>query len=253
MIKTFFKTILYIPLYNLLIFFAWLVPGHSIGWAIIILTVLIRLALYPSSAKSVKIQKKIQEMQPELDKIKETHKDDKNAQAQATMQFYTQNKINPLSGCLPLLIQLPILYIMYYVFKVGLDESRFDLLYSFVPHPEKINTLFLGMDLSHPSIYLAVIAGILQFIQAKQVLNKNNSPKKAVTGASDNMGQFQNILTGQMTYFFPVMTVVIAMQLPSALAIYWIITTLFMILQQWWIYKSKNQDVSVKIRKANND
>jgi len=108
-IKSFFKTILYKPLFNLLVLLIWLIPGHNVGVAIIILTVLIRLALLPSTASSIKAQKKLKELQPEIDKIREKYKSDQQAQAKATMDFYKDNKINPFSSCLPLLIQLPIL------------------------------------------------------------------------------------------------------------------------------------------------
>lgn len=248
MIKAFFKTILYKPLYNALIFLVWLIPDHSVGWAIIILTIIIRLLLLPSSAKSIKIQKKMRQLQPELDKIKEKYKEDKQAQAQAMMQFYSQNKVNPLGSCLPLLIQLPVLIILYYVFTVGLDTSRFDLLYQFTPRPEFVNAMFLGVNLSKSSLYLAIIAGIFQFIQAKQMMPKSKPKAQKTEKNQDNMAELQNILTGQMTYMMPVFTVVIAMKLPSALPLYWIITTVFAIVQQWFILKSRNEEVKVKIR-----
>ncbi|EKD56019.1 MAG: hypothetical protein ACD_58C00317G0011 [uncultured bacterium] len=250
MLKSLVKTVLYIPLYNALIFLVWLVPGHSVGWAIIILTIIIRLLLYPSSAKTVVIQKKMQQLQPELEKIKEKYKDDKQGQAQATMQFYQTNKINPLSGCLPLLVQLPILYVLYYVFRVGLDESRFSLLYSFIPRPEYVNAIFLGMDLNQPSIYLAVLAGILQFFQSRQMMAKQVKKPNTNNKNDDSATNFQNIFSTQMVYLFPIITVMIGTKLPAALAIYWSITTAFMILQQWWIYNKAIDNVTVKIRKA---
>lgn len=249
MFKSLVKTILYIPLYNALIFLVWLVPGHGVGWAIIILTIIIRLLLLPSSAKTVKIQKKMQEMQPELEKIKEQYKDDKQAQAKATMQFYQTHKINPLGGCLPLLVQLPILYVLYYVFRVGLDQSRYGLLYSFVPRPESINAIFFGMDLNQPNLYLAILAGVLQFFLSKQMMAKQTKPALKA-GGNDFSSNLQNIFGSQMTYIFPVITIFIALKLPSALAIYWSMTTAFMILQQWWIYRQSDQDVVVKIRPA---
>lgn len=250
MIKAFFKTILYKPLYNALMFLVWLIPGHSVGWAIIILTIIIRLLLLPSSAKSIKIQKKMRQLQPELDKIKEKYKDDKQAQAQAMMQFYSQNKVNPLGGCLPILIQFPVLIILYYVFTVGLDTSRFDLLYGFTPRPEFVNAMFWGINLSKPSLYLAIVAGIFQFIQAKQLMPKARPAHKKTVKKGDNFSDLQNILSGQMTYMMPIFTVVIAMKLPAALPLYWIITTIFAVIQQWLILKSKNEGVSVKIREG---
>lgn len=246
-IKAFLKLILYKPLYNALIFLVWLIPGHSVGWAIVTLTVLIRLLLLPSSKKSIESQKQLKELQPELDKIKEKYKD-KQEQAKATMAFYTSHKINPLSSCLPLLIQFPILIILYYVFRAGLDTSRFGLLYNFVPRPDAMNTMFLGINLTVSSIYLAVIAGILQFIQTKQIMPKSQ-PAVNSANKDDKTQQVQNMFGSQMLYIMPIFTVFISMKLPAALPLYWAVTTLFAIGQQYFVLKQKDtQKVSVLVR-----
>lgn len=249
-IKSFLKFLLYKPLYNILVFLVWLIPGHNVGLAIVILTVLVRLALLPSSGKAIEAQKKIKELQPELDKIKEKYKDNQQAQAKAMMDFYNVNKINPFSSCLPLLIQFPILIILYYVLRSGLDTSRFgDLLYSFTPRPEAMNTMFLGINLANPNIYLAIITGALQFWQTKQI-----TPTQAVKkdGAKEDQNAFQNALGKQMLYIMPVFTVIIAMKLPAALPLYWAITTIFAIVQQGMILKkpaNSKTGISVSIRK----
>ncbi|MCL5795249.1 MAG: YidC/Oxa1 family membrane protein insertase [Patescibacteria group bacterium] len=240
--KSFIKTILYQPLLNLLIFIVWLIPGHNVGIAIIVLTLLIRLILLPSSNKATEAQKKIQEIQPELDKIKEKYKNDQQAQAKATMEFYQVNKINPLSSCLPLLIQFPILIVLYYVFRYGLDTSHFDLLYSFVPRPEFMNTNFFGINITQPNIYLAILTGLAQFWQSKQLM-----PKKSTVTTSDKSGQFQKILTSQMTYIMPLFTVFIAMALPAALSLYWTVTSLFSVAQQYYVLKRPSKPEKVKI------
>lgn len=251
-IKSFFKTILYQPLYNALIFFVWLIPSHNVGLAIIILTVIIRLLLVPSSAKAIESQKQLKELQPELDRIKEKYKGNKQAEAQAMMSFYQANKINPLSSCLPLLIQLPILIILYYVFRDGLDTSRFNLLYSFMPRPETINTMFLGMNLSNPNIYLAVITGLLQFWQTKQMMPKKGQTKP--DKGTDTAQKFQSVLNSQMLYIMPIFTVFIGLKLPSALVLYWATTTLFAVGQQYWILKQgKIKKVQVSIRRGGHE
>jgi YidC/Oxa1 family membrane protein insertase len=245
-IKSFFKVILYKPLFNILVFFIWAIPGHDVGTAIIILTVLIRILLLPSSANSIKAQKKLKDLQPEIDKIKEKYKDDQQAQAKATMDFYQANKINPFSSCLPLLIQLPILMVLYYVFQAGLSTDRFtELLYGFTPRPEYVNTIFLGMNISQPNIYLAIVTGLLQFWQSKQM-----TPSMPVN-KDDKQNALQSALGKQMLYVMPVLTVFIAMKLPAALPIYWSVTTLFMIVQQHILLKNNKPDkkgitVSVK-------
>jgi YidC/Oxa1 family membrane protein insertase len=226
-IKLILKTILYRPLYNALIFLVWLIPGHNVAWAIIILTIIIRLILLPSSLKAARAQIKLRDLQPELQKIQAEYKDDKTKQSKAVMDFYKKHKVSPWGSCLPLLIQFPILIVLYYVFINGLGTQRFDLLYSFVPRPEFINTIWLGIDLAKPDRWvLPIITGALQFIQGRQMM-----PAKTQPGKGQDM---QTALSRQMLYLMPIFTVIIAMRLPAALPLYWGITTLFGIGQQWW-------------------
>jgi len=233
-LKLFVKTILYKPLYNALIFLVWLIPGHNVAWAIIILTAIIRLILLPSSLKAARAQIKLRDLQPELAKIQAEYKDDKTKQSQAVMAFYKKHKVSPWGSCLPLLIQFPILIVLYYVFINGLGMQRFDLLYSFMPRPEFINTVWLGIDLAKPDRWiLPILTGILQYFQGRQMM----PPSAKATGgkpADDKSGQMQSMLSKQMMYLMPVFTVIIAMRLPAALPLYWIITTLFAIGQQWY-------------------
>lgn len=238
--KDFFRTILYQPLYNFLIYLAWLVPGHSIGWAIIILTIIIRLILLPGSIKASEAQARMSLLQPEINKIRKEIKDQK-AQSQAMMELYKREGVSPFGPCLPLLIQLPVIMVLYQVFRVGLDESRFSLLYSFVPHPEKINPNFLGINLSHPDLYLfPILAGVLQFVLSKLTMNK--MPATSKEGEADPM----QMATKQMIYIFPLVTVFIARSLPAALSLYWIITTVFGIFQQLYVNKKIKQNPKIK-------
>lgn len=232
--KALIKTIIYQPLYNALIFLVWLIPGHSVGWAIIILTTIVRLALLPSSLKANRSQIKLRELQPELTKIQEKFKDDKQAQSQAIMAFYKKHKVSPWGSCLPLLIQLPILLALYYVFINGLSTAHFDLLYGFTPRPDSINPMFFGLDLTKPDKYvLPILAGISQFIQGWQMQGSMATKK-----TSDGKPDMQGALSKQMMFVMPIFTVIIAMRLPAALPIYWIITTLFGIGQWWWAQKT---------------
>src|SRR3989338_6616349 len=126
----FFNQILVYPLLNLLVFFYNFIP--DIGVVIILVTVLVRLALLPSFHKSLKHQKALQDLQPKMNEIKEKHKDDKEQQAKAMMELYKVHKVNPLSSCLPLLLQLPLLIALYQVCIRSLDGSKLNGLYSFV-------------------------------------------------------------------------------------------------------------------------
>jgi YidC/Oxa1 family membrane protein insertase len=223
----FLKTILYYPLLNALMLLVFIMPNHNVGLAIIALTVIVRIILLPSSLSAARQQKRMQEIQPELKALQDKYKDDKQKQAEAMAAFYKDNKINPLGSCLPLLVQLPLLIILYYVFINGLDMSRFSLLYSWVPKPEFVGTAFLGLDLAKPDKWiLPIIAGALQFYQGYQVAPKTKA------GEQPEMAQ---MISKQMLYMMPVFTVFIAGRFPAALPLYWIITTMFAIGQQWWI------------------
>lgn len=233
-IKSFLKLILYQPLFNALILLVWLTPGHNIAWAIIVLTLLIRIILLPSSLKQVRQQKRMRDLGPEIAALQEKYKGDKQKQAKELMDFYKRNDINPLGSCLPLLIQLPILIILYYVFRAGLDSSRFDLLYSFTPRPDFIKTVFLGINLSQPEKFvLPIIAGISQFWQTKQIM-PITAPKKGE--------EMQAMVSKQMLYLMPIFTILIAGRLPAALPLYWVITNAFTIVQQWWVFRQPGEN-----------
>lgn len=235
--KNLAKQIFYIPFYNLLIFFAFLTNG-SVGWSIIMLTVLIRLILLPSSLKAAKSTTKIQALQPKMNEIKEKYKDDKQKQTEEMAKLYKTEGASPLGSCLPLLIQLPVLLILYRVFRIGLDTSRYDYLYSFTPRPEVLHPIFFGIDLSKPEHWiLPILAGALQLLLSIMTM------PKTVPNASGKVDPTQ-AMTKQMTYLFPIMTVFIARSLPAALALYWVITTLFGIGQQWYVNKKLKPQIS---------
>ena len=238
--KEFFRQALYVPFYNLLIFFAW-VFGGSVGWAIVAVTVIIRTILLPSSLKATKAQVKMQALAPKMAELKETHKGDQKKLNEETMKMYKEEGANPLGSCLPLLIQLPIIWILYRVFLIGFDESKFEMLYAFVPRPEVLKTIFFGVDLSVPNLWvMPIIAGALQFGLSYMMMAKTPKPKDGKKGDPAQM------MTKQMTYIFPIITVFIARSLPAALALYWIITTVFSIVQQVYVNKTIKSEENLK-------
>lgn len=241
-----YETLLYQPIYNILIGLYNLVPYKDIGIAIIILTILVKVVLHPLTKKSLEGQKSLQELQPKLDELKEEHGDNKEALAQAMMNLYREHKVNPLSSCLPLLIQFPFIIAVYQVFRTGLESSTFELLYPFVSQPESLNIMFLGfMDLSKPALILAVLAAIGQFFQTRMLLRKQ-PPKKLrkKEGAKDE--NMMAAMNKNMSFIMPAITLVIGMSLPAGLTLYWFITTFATILQQHLIYKQpKKQEVEV--------
>lgn len=213
--------------------------GHDIGLAIIALTLIIRLLLYPSFKHQLQSQKKLADIQPKMKEIKERFKNDREQQNRALMELYKGNKINPFSSCLPTIIQLFILIALYRVFLIGLNGQTLNDLYPFVKSPGTISNISFGFfNLSQPNLYLALITGAAQFIQSKMLTAFQ--PKKAAAGDKEDMSM---IMSKQMMYILPVFTVIIGMRLPAGLAVYWLITTLFSIAQQYAIMRSKPKQI----------
>jgi YidC/Oxa1 family membrane protein insertase len=229
-----FNAILYRPLLNGLILLYEFLPGHDFGVAIIVLTILIKFILYPLGAQGVKSQKILSELQPKIKEIQSKYKNNKEEQTKMLMALYKEKKVNPFAGCLPLLIQLPILFALYRVFWKGFKlEQTAGLLYSFVPNPGVINTFFLGViNLANPNFILALLAGIFQFFQVKMA-----SPQVKSKSEKNQASNFSQAMQNQMQYFMPAFTVIILFRLPSAIGLYWVVVTLFTIIQQYFIFK----------------
>ena len=238
LILTIFNESLTRPVFNLLVWIYNIVPGQDFGIAIIIVTVLLRVLLYPLSDKALKSQKALQALQP---KIKEIQKKFKNREEQAKvmMEFYKEHKVNPFSGCLPLLIQLPLLIALYRVFLTGLDPDSLESLYSFVQSPGALNPMFLGfVNLGQPSHALAILAGASQFLQAKTAFQQ--APGMGVTAGKG--ADFSKSMQQSMIYMMPLFMVFIAWNLPAGLALYWVVTMLFSLGQQVIINKTFNSN-----------
>ncbi|MBI2038523.1 MAG: membrane protein insertase YidC [Candidatus Nealsonbacteria bacterium] len=236
MLGNIYNLIFYQPLFNVLILFYQYLPGRDFGVAVILLTVLIRLILYPLMAKSIRSQKILSELQPKVKEIQQKFKNDKQGQAKEIMALYQREKVNPFGGFLPLLLQLPILFALYRVFWTGLQEGQMDNLYSFISRPAAIDPTFLGiLNLAQPSIILAVLAGVFQYFQTKTMSPSISSGQ--VLRKGDSMDRFSGMMQKQMLYLFPLFTVFILWKLPSAIGIYWVVTSLFSIGQQYLIMK----------------
>lgn len=222
-----FNTLLFKPIFNLLVFIYNIIPGGDFGIAIIVLTVVIRLVLAPLSVKALISQKKINKLQPQIKELQEKHKGDKQALGQATMELYKQNGSNPFSGCLPILIQIPIFFALYRALSVGLKPESMSSLYPFITNPGQIKELSFGiLNLSQKSYVLAILAGALQWYQSKQMMDFQGQAEAGSTTAMMNK---------QMLYFFPVMIIIIAWNLPAGLALYWVVNTCYSIAEQVYI------------------
>lgn len=169
----------------------------------------------------------MREIEPHLKELKEKHKDNKEKQARAIMDLYRENGINPFSGFLLLLIQLPIIFALYYVFWKGLPFDQ-SIIYPFLSNPDMANFNFLGfIDLQEKSFILALIAAVTQYFQINLSLPKA-APKK--DGEKESFQEeFTRNMGTQMRYVFPVMVFFIAFAISSAIALYWAVSNLFMI------------------------
>lgn len=236
-----YTTYIFEPLYNALIWLYNVTPG-DIGWAIIVLTIILRAVMYPLFSKQIRSQRAMQEIQGEVKILQKKYKDDKQKLSQEMMKLYKDKKTNPLSSCLPLLVQLPIWFALYRAMRDGLSSRGFEHLYGFVANPGTIDAMFLGfLDLANPSIPLALLVGAVQYWQTKMLMSKR--PSKDVRkkeGARDE--DFSAIMSKQMTYVMPVMMVVIGIRLPAGLMLYILLTTVFLGLQQLYIMRQQKKE-----------
>jgi len=245
-----FHTFIYQPLYNILILLYDIIPGKDFGIAIILLTVIMRTALMPMYKKQVDSQKKLQEMQPKIKALQEKHKNDKETQTKELMNFYKEHKTNPFSGCLPLIIQL--------IFLIGIYRTLITIssnglavdpkeLYAFVSDPGHVNQLFIGLvDLTKASPIFAIAAAIAQYFQTKMLMAKQ-PVKKTSDDSKPDMAQ---MMSKQMLYLGPLMTFFIGIKFPAGLSLYWLASTLFMLIQQ--IYMQKNSPAKSPLLKTAN-
>lgn len=215
------------PLFNGLVFFYTVLPGQDLGIAIVALTVAIRLILTPLLLKGQKAQQRVAAVQPELQALQEKFKGDREAKQKAMMELYAAHRINPLSGCLVLLIQLPVLIALLQVFSSGLDPSSLRYLYPFITNPGSLNPHSFGfLDLSQGNIYLGIAAALTQFFQTK--LATPPTPPVAKAGGGD----FAKALQWQTTYLFPLLILFWSYTLPSALTLYWTILNVLGMVQE---------------------
>lgn len=212
-----FNTFFYQPLLNVLILLYRNIPGNDFGVAVILLTLIIKFLLLPLNLKSIKSQKAISQIQSEIEQAKNKFKDNKEKMVKETMGVYQKANLNPFSGLFLILLQVPVLIALYKVFVQGILIDG-------------IEPKFLTIDLAQPNFILAGVAGILQFFQTKAQIPK-------IKKKSQNLPNFANMFQKQMLYFFPAFTFFILLKLPSALALYLIVSTVFTILETIYIQK----------------
>ncbi len=247
MFLSLYHEILYRPLFNALIFLYHFL-GEDMGLAIILLTILIRIILFRPSLSQLRAQRSLQSTQPKLKELKEKFKDDKEGYNRAVLEFYKTNKVNPLASCLPLVLQLIILIPLYQVFLAGVvTDSATSFIKAeqlkFLYYPLRtiydstaIHPIFLGfLNLAHAkNIILALLAGAATFWQSRMLLSQQ-PPKAAGAGAKDESQLAA--ANKSMVYFGPIITTIFAYQFPAGLALYWLVSTLLQIAQQYYFLR----------------
>ena len=204
------------PLYNFFLFLFKALPWADAGVIVILLTVLVRVILYPLSKKAVLTQARMSEIAPDLDKIKEKYKDKPEEQARQTLALYREKKVNPFSGILVIIIQIPLILALYQVF-LRLPEG--------VP-----TTLFNFLDIGGKSVLIALLAAVSTYFQIQVSSKHQKAPKGNSFG--DNLAKSMQT---QMKYVFPVIAFFVSYQISAVIALYWFTTNLFSIAQEIFV------------------
>lgn len=228
--KELFETLLYHPFFNTLVVLYTVIPIHDLGISIILLTLIVKALLWPISHQQLKAQKGLMELQPKIKELQEQYKDDKQALGLAQMKLFSEHKVNPLTSCLPALVQAPFLIALFYTFINGLKTQDFSILYPFVGAPVEFSTMFFGLFSltdSH-NILLAILVGASQYVQAVMLLPKKQA---RVPGSKDE--DMTALMNKQMTYMMPLVMGYVSYTFPSGLGLYWITHSLASIVQQW--------------------
>ena len=231
------KTFIYTPLLNILVLILSYITFGDLGFAIVILTILIKAILYPLSKKAIVSQIEMASLQSDIALIK-AKKLSKEEEAKETFALYKDKKVNPFSGCLVMLVQLPIIFGLYYVFLKGLDFTNAPL-YSFVQAPEILNTMFLGfIDLLKVNSWpIAIFTGLTQLLQVhiSPTQKMQSTMNSGQTGFSADL---QKSMQTQIKYVFPILVGFIAFKIQAAVGLYWIVNNLITIVQERAIARS---------------
>lgn len=242
MLKNVWNTALVNPMFNLLVAL-YLLTGNNMGWAIILLTLVIRAILVPFSIPSLKSMKKQREIQPQIKKLKEKYKHSKEELAKKQMELFKEHGINPASGCLTQISTIVVIVALYNVirkFSGGVDAvaSLNGLIYfdnfKFVADAV-INTNFLYLDLAKPDPYyiLPVLAGIFQFFSSKLMKVNVSVGEEKAKETPDKKDDLAYNMQEQMLYLMPIMTVFIGAKLPAGATLYIVTTTIFSLVQNY--------------------
>lgn len=231
-------TFFFDPVYNGLVLFIDIVPGGDVGLAIIGITILVKLILLPLSLKAARTQRVMRTLEPKLKEIKERYKDKREEQARAMMELYRDAGLNPFASLLLLFIQIPVVISLYLsVYSGGgvpLPSINSELLYGFVPTPETVSMMFLGVvNIAGKSLPLAFLAGFTQFIHARMAIP---APAPREAGAAPNLKEdFTRSMQMQMRYVMPIIIFVVAYTVSASIALYFLVSNITMIAQEYFV------------------
>lgn len=233
-----FHFLFYKPLYNALVYILSILPGGNIAVAVIILTILVKLILLPLSKKMFLSQVAQKRIQPQLKQIQEEYKGNRQMLGVKMMELYKQNNMNPFSSILLLFIQIPIVFALYFVFsRGGLPGINTADLYSFVQHAPVVNQFLFGVDFIKASAVIGAFAGIFQYIQIRLSLLHMNEVKSVPGQALKPEEMIQKQMSFMMKWFIPVLIFLASLKVSAAVALYWIVSSLFMISQELYFRK----------------
>lgn len=230
----FWNVVFYQPLFNILVL-VYSTVG-DMGIAIIILTILLKFAFYPLAQKALQSQRALQQLQPQVQELQQRLKGSKDQLARELMQLYQKERVSPWSSCAPMLVQFPFLIALYQIFRTAIKgDTSLHLLYPFVHNPGSLSDLSFGFwHLATASWPLAVITGLAQYWQSKMLIT-TQPPTKAPGAKDESMTATMN---KQMLYMMPALTVILGVTLPSGLILYWLVSILFTIGQQYLAFRN---------------
>ena len=232
------------PVYNSLVFFIDLLPSEDVGVAIVLTVVFIKIIILPLSIKVTKMQAVMRELDPKIKELKKTITD-RQEQAKAMMELYKTEGINPFASIFLLLIQFPIIIALYLAVSgvggVALPEINTDLLYAFIPIPDNPSMFMFGLfDITRKSVVLAVLAGVTQALHVHLSMPKLE-PKKE-DAEPDLKEDFARSMQLQMRYVMPIIITIVAYTLSAAIALYFTVSNLMAIAQEFVIRKHRRNE-----------
>ncbi len=250
-----FNELLYRPLFNSMVFFYNIIPGANIGLAIILTTILVRVLMIPLYRASIKSQREITIIQPIVKELQVKYKDDRQKLSEELMKAYKDHNVNPFAGILLLIVQIPVLIAIYQVSLNIFTPEKYATAYSFIAFPESFNPTFWGLINVSDSknVILALLVGLSQYYQIRLIMKRTQPAKKKESKKSNKKKSekseeldFATTLNKQMMFLMPILVTIFAYTLPITMSLYWITTTLFTIVQEFFLIKEVDKAEGIK-------